>query len=354
MSKYSIKFFIGIDIGDKKNQICILDQNGETLENTTIDNNINDLNTFFDRFDKPKEVMIALETGTHSPWISQLLNTRGFRVLVGNARKLRMIWDSTNKSDERDAEMLARIARFDPKLLSPIRHRSRSAHMDLAILKGRDNLVQCRTNLINFVRGICKTSGTRLPKCSADSFAKTVIEFIPEDLLAATVPCINTIMELTQKIRQLDSKIETLCNEVYPETEMLREIQGVGPITSLAYILTLEDPSRFRKSRDVGPFLGLTPKRDQSGETDKPLSITKAGNTYLRRLLVTSAQYILGPFGPDCELRIYGTRIASKGGKIAKRKAVVAVARKLAVMMHNIWKDKTVYDPFYQSYLKAA
>jgi transposase len=161
-------------------------------------------------------------------------------------------------------------------------------------------------------------------------------------------------MELTQKIRQLDSKIETLCNEVYPETEMLREIQGVGPITSLAYILTLEDPGRFRKSRDVGPFLGLTPKRDQSGETDKPLSITKAGNTYLRRLLVTSAQYILGPFGPDCELRIYGTRIASKGGKIAKRKAVVAVARKLAVMMHNIWKNKTVYDPFYQSYLKAA
>lgn len=354
MSKYSIKFFIGIDIGDKKNQICILDQNGETLENTTINNNIKDLNTFFDRFDKPKEVMIALETSTHSPWISQLLNARGFRVLVGNARKLRMIWDSTNKTDKKDAEMLARIARFDPRLLSPIQHRSRSAHMDLAILKGRDNLVQCRTNLINFVRGICKTSGTRLPKCSAEAFAKTVIEFIPEDLLAATVPCINTIMELTKKIRQLDSKIETLCNEAYPETEILREIQGVGPITSLAYILTLEDPGRFRKSRDVGPFLGLTPKRDQSGETDKPLSITKAGNTYLRRLLVTSAQYILGAFGPDCELRRYGERIASRGGKVAKRKAVVAVARKLSVMMHNIWKNKTVYDPFYQSYLKAA
>jgi transposase len=354
MSKYSIKIFIGIDIGDKKNQICILDQNGENLENTTIDNNITDLNTFFDRFDKPKEVMIALETSTHSPWISQLLNARGFRVLVGNARKLRMIWDSTNKTDKKDAEMLARIARFDPKLLSPIQHRSRSAHMDLAILKGRDNLVRCRTNLVNFVRGICKTSGTRLPKCSAEAFAKTVIEFIPEDLIAATVPCINTIMELTKKIRQLDSKIETLCNEAYPETEILREIQGVGPITSLAYILTLEDPGRFRKSRDVGPFLGLTPKRDQSGETDKPLSITKAGNTYLRRLLVTSAQYILGAFGPDCELRRYGERIASRGGKVAKRKAVVAVARKLAVMMHNIWKNKTVYDPFYQSYLKAA
>jgi len=354
MSKYSIKFFIGIDLGDKKNQICVLDQNGEILEKTIIDNNITELNKFFDRYDKPKELMVALETGTHSPWISQLLNARGFRVLVGNARKLRLIWDSTNKTDERDAEMLARIARFDPKLLSPIRHRSRSAHMDLAILKGRDTLVRCRTSLINFVRGTCKTAGTRLPSCSADSFAKTVIEYIPEDLLAATVPCINTIMELTQKIRQLDSQIETLCDEAYPETEIIREIQGVGPVTSLAYILTLEEPGRFRKSRDVGPYLGLIPKRDQSGDTDKTLSITKAGNTYLRRLLVSSAQYILGPFGPDCELKRYGIRIASRGGKVAKRKAVVAVARKLAVIMHNIWKNKTVYDPFYQSYLKAA
>jgi transposase len=250
--------------------------------------------------------------------------------------------------------MLARILRFDPKLLSPIRHRSRSAHMDLAILKGRDALVQCRTNLINFVRGTCKTAGTRLPSCSAEAFSKMAIEFTPKELLAATVQCINTIRELTQKIRQLDSQIESLCDEAYPETALLREIKGVGPVTSLAYVLTLEDPKRFRKSRDIGPFLGLTPKRDQSGDTDKPLPITKAGNTYLRRLLVSSAQYILGPFGPDCELKRYGIRIASRGGKISKRKAVVAVARKLSVMMHNIWKNKTVYDPFYQSYLKAA
>jgi len=134
----------------------------------------------------------------------------------------------------------------------------------------------------------------------------------------------------------------------------LRKIAGVGPVTALAYVLTLEDPHRFKKSRDVGPYLGLIPKRDQSGNTDKPLSITKAGNGYLRRLLVNCAQYILGPFGPDCELRRYGLRIASRGGKVAKRKAAVAVARKLAVMMHHIWKNKTTYEPFYQSYLKAA
>lgn len=354
MSKYSIKIFIGIDIGDIENKVCVLDRDGEILEKVPIENTVNGINTFFDRFDSSKQVLVAVETGTHSPWISQLLEARGFRVLVGNARKLRLIWDSDNKYDDRDAEMLARIARFDPKLLSPIRHRSRSAHMDLAILKGRDALVRCRTTLINFVRGSCKTAGTRLPSCSAEAFAKTVIEHIPKDLLAATVPCINTIRELTQKIRQFDSQIETLCNEVYPETMVLREIKGVGPVTSLAYILTLEDPKRFKKSRDVGPYLGLIPKRDQSGDTDKPLPISKAGNIYLRQLLVSSAQYILGPFGPDCELKRYGFRIASRGGKIAKRKAVVAVARKLAVMMHHIWKNNTVYEPFYTSYLKAA
>jgi len=354
MNKYSTKIFIGIDLGDTENQICILDHDGEIVEKIPIQNTVIGINSFFDRFDSPRQVLVALETGTHSPWISQLLKARGFRVLVGNARKLRLIWDSTDKNDCRDAEMLARIARFDPKLLSPIRHRSRSAHMDLAVLKGRDALVRCRTSLINFVRGSCKTAGTRLPSCSADAFAKTVIEYIPEDLLAATVPCVNTIHELTRKIRQFDVQIESLCHEGYPETMALRDITGVGPVTALAYVLTLEDPHRFKKSRGVGPYLGMIPKRDQSGSTDKPLPITKAGNKYLRRLLVNCAQYILGPFGPDCELRRYGLRIASRGGKVSKRKAVVAVARKLAVMMHHIWKNKTTYDPFYQSYLKAA
>lgn len=354
MNKYSINFFIGMDLGDLENQICILDTEGVIVTRTSIDNTVTGVNAFFDRFAVPGKVLVAVETGTHSPWVSHLLHARGFRVLVGNARKLRLIWESDNKSDQRDAEMLARIARFDPQLLSPIRHRSRSAHMDLAQLKARDALVRCRTSLINFVRGSCKTAGTRLPSCSADAFAKAVIEHIPEDLLAAVVPCVNTIAELTRKIRRFDAQIELLCTEGYPEAMGLRNITGVGPVTALGYVLTLEDPNRFKKSRDVGPYLGLTPKRDQSGNTDKSLSISKAGNTYLRRLLVNCAQYILGPFGPDCDLRRYGMRIASRGGKVAKRKAVVAVARKLAVLMHHLWKNNLVYEPCYQPYSKAA
>jgi transposase len=354
MSKYSTDFFVGVDLGDREDQVCVLDREGLIVESDIVENTILGINGFFDRFDQPRKVLVAVETGTHSPWVSQLLEARGFRVLVGNARKLRLIWDSTNKTDQRDAEMLARIVRFDPRLLSPVRHRSRSAHMDLALLKARDALVRCRTNLINFVRGASKSAGVRLPCCSADAFARRVVEFVPEDLLPAVVPCLNTIMELTRKIRQLNGQIDRLGTEDYPETMALRGIPGVGPVTALGFVLTLEDPHRFRKSRDVGPYLGLTPKRDQSGQTDKPLSITKAGNTYLRRLLVSAAHYILGPFGPDCDLRRFGMRIASRGTKVAKRKAVVAVARKLAVMMHQIWKNKRVYEPFYQSLQKAA
>jgi len=354
MSKYTIKLFVGMDLGDKKNQICILDHDGSIVHSTSISNTAMGLNQFFDRFDTPQEVLVAMETGTHSPWISHLLSARVFRVLVGNARKLRAIWDTDNKYDERDAEMLARIARFDPELLYPVSHRSRAAHMDLAVIKARDALVRCRSKLINFLRGIAKTAGERLPSCSAEAFDRTVVDHIPKDLLSAAVPCLNMIHELNLQIRQFDRQIEKLCADTYPETKALREIVGVGPITALSYVLTVEDPHRFSKSRDVGAYLGLTPKRDQSGETDKPLSITKAGNSYLRCLLINSAHYILGPFGPDCHLRRYGMRIASRGGKIAKRKAAVAVARKLAVLMHRLWISSETYDPWYHYYKKAA
>jgi len=343
-----------MDIGDREIQFCILDPEGSVMDSGSLETTVRGLNAFLDRFDTPKTVLVALETGTHSPWISHLLEAREFHVLVGNARKLRAIWDTDNKFDDRDAEMLARIARFDPSLLYPIHHRSRKAHADLAVIKARDTLVRCRSTLIAYLRGICKTAGTRLPSCTAEAFARRVVEHLPKDLLAAAIPCVNTIQKLDSEIRQLDSHIEKLCAEAYPETKTLRQIAGVGPITALSYLLTLEDPNRFLKSRDVGPYLGLTPKRDQSGQSDKPLPITKAGDTYLRRLLVGSAQYILGPFGADCHLSRYGMRIASRGGKAAKRRAVVAVARKVAVLMHHLWKYNVPYHPWYQPNAKAA
>ncbi len=158
----------------------------------------------------------------------------------------------------------------------------------------------CRTLLINHARGIVKASGSRLPSCSADSFAHKVAPDIPEPLLAALAPILDTIASLTQQIKSYDRKAEELCSQPYTETKLIRRISGVGPLTSLAFILTLENPDRFRRSREVGPVLGLVPRRDQSGDQDPQLRITKTGDPYLRRLLISSAQYILGPFGPDC------------------------------------------------------
>ncbi len=266
-------------------------------------------------------------------------------MLVGNPRKLRAIWSSDRKDDIRDAEMLARIARFDPELLYPIRHRGQEVQCDLAAVKARDELVKVRTALVAHVRGLVKSLGQRLPTCSPECFHLRASEAMPAELAPALDPVVKSIEELTIRIRHCDAYVQELSERKYPETEGLRAIPGVGPITALAYVLTLEEPSRFGKSREVGPYLGLTPRRNQSGQTDKQLRITKAGNTYMRRLLVQCANYILGHHGPDCDLRRFGLKLAERGGKNAKRRAVVAVARKLGVLLHCLWKTRGEYDP---------
>ncbi|MBU4401064.1 MAG: IS110 family transposase [Planctomycetes bacterium] len=336
---------VGMDMGDKNHSVCVLDADGEVLARATVTNTGKAIRKYFGELEPCR---VALEAGTHSGWVSRLLEGLGHKVLVGNPRKLRVIWDSDEKDDDRDAEMLARIARFDPHLLYPIHHRSQQAQSDLAVIKARDMLVKSRTILIAHARGAVKSTGQRISKCSAEAFHIRLLEEMPAELMPALEPIMKSIADLTCRIRHYDKVLDKLCTEKYPETEGLRAISGVGPVTTLAFILTIDESSRFDKSRAVGPFLGLTPKRDQSGQTDKQLRITKAGDAYLRRLLVGCAQYILGPFGPDCDLRRFGMKLAARGGKNAKRRAVIAVARKLAVMMHHLWKSGAAYDPFYQ------
>lgn len=335
---------IGMDIGDKNNAICVLSSGGELINNDTIENTDKSIGSFFKKY---KGAVVAIEAGTHSPWISRLLASMDCKVLVGNPRKLRVIWDNDQKSDERDAEMLARIARFDPDLLYPISHKEEQAQMDMELLQARDLLVRNRASMINFVRSSVKSLGERIPSCSAASFHRKGEQYLPVKLQEYLRPVLVIIEQLTLQIKEFDQKIEHVSNQRYPETELLRSIHGVGPLTALAFVLTLGDPDRFSKSRQVGSFVGLTPRRDQSGETDKQLHITKAGNSYLRRLLVGSAQYILGHFGDDSNLRRFGLRLAERGGRNAKRRAVVAVARKLSVLMHRLWQRGEIYVPLY-------
>ena len=345
MNKNSM-FFVGLDLGDKFSYITIVDQDGEMIEESRLPTT---KASFQRKFSMLHSCRVAMEVGTHSRWVSHLLKDLSDDVLVANARKLRAIYHNPRKGDRADAETLARLARLDPRLLSPIHHRSPQAQADLAVLRSRDAIVRCRTLLTNHARDIVKASGSRLPSCSADSFARKAAPHIPDPLRPALAPILETIASLTKQIRAYDRQIARLCQENYPETRQLRGIDGVGPLTSLAFVLTLESPGRFTRSRDVGAALGLVPKRDQSGDRDPQLRITKTGDGYLRRLLVGSAQYILGPFGPDCDLRRWGLKLAERGGKNAKKRAVVAVARKLAILLHCLWKNGTTYDPFFQS-----
>lgn len=333
---------VGMDMGDKNHQVCVLDMEGAVVLTQNISNTAEAIKTFFKDY---RGATVAIEAGTHSGWVSRILEGLGCEVLIGNPRKLKAIWSGSNKSDVRDAEMLARIARFDRSLLYPIHHRGESAQADLETIKARDMLVRNRSALVNHVCGVVKSFGGRIPSVSADAFHRRAASLIPEKLKDVLAPLLAMIEELTKRIHAYDKTIEDVSTRCYPETARLSQVAGVGPITSLAYVLTLEESDRFKKSRTVGAFMGLTPRRDQSGQSDKQLRISKAGNAYVRRLLVGSAQYILGPFGPDCDLRRCGCRIAERGGKNAKRRAVVGVARKLAVLLHRLWVSGETYEP---------
>jgi len=245
----------------------------------------------------------------------------GHEVLVANSRKLRLIYANKRKTDEVDAENLARLARVDPKLLYPLKHRGEESQAHMAIIRSRQALVDCRTQLVNHVRGAVKSFGHRLPKCPARSFHKRAKErSIPEALLPALGPILEQIGSLTERIHQYDRKLEEISKESYPETDLLRQVEGIGPLSALAFVLTLEDPHRFERSRSVGAYLGLVPARDQSGDRDPQKRISKEGDEMLRKLLVGSAHYVLGPFGSDSDLRRHGEKIAARGGKNAKKR----------------------------------
>jgi transposase len=270
-------------------------------------------------------------------------------VLVANARKLRLIYANKRKTDEIDAENLARLARLDPKLLYPVRHRGEDAQSHMALIRSRQALIGCRTQLVNHVRGAVKSFGARLPKCPARSFHNKAPQHIPEALRPALEPLLEQIASLTERIRQYDRLLVAISKDHYPETELLCQVEGIGPLTALTFVLTLEDPYRFERSRSVGTYLGLVPATERSGDRDPQRRISKEGDQMLRKLLVGSAHYVLGPFGSDSDLRRHGQKIASRGGKNAKKRAAVAVARKLCVLLHRLWVSGEVYEPFYNA-----
>jgi transposase len=341
---------IGLDLGDRYSYYVALNPEGEIVREGRIPTRSAALQSLFAAGEPSR---IAIEVGAHSRWVSRLLGQLGHEVIVANARKVRLIYASGRKDDRLDAERLARLARADIQLLSPIQHRGERAQMDLAVVRSRAQLVEARSRLINHIRMTVKAAGQRLPGSSAEAFARRAQETLQESF-PNLIPVLRIIEQLTGEIRGYDRKIETLCEHDYPEAGVLRQIRGVGPVTALTFLLTLEEPLRFRPSRQVGAYLGMCPRRAQSGERELQLPITKSGDRMLRKLLVNCAHYLLGPFGEDCDLRRHGEKLAARGGKNAKKRAVVAVARKLSVLMHHLWETGEVYEPLHNASRRAA
>ena len=232
-----------------------------------------------------------------------------------------------------DARMLARLARIDPQLLSPVKHRSAQAQAHLTVIRARAGLVRARTSLINTARGLTKSYGERLRGCHPRNMTPEKLQELSPELQTALEPLLEAIESLSERIREYNERIEGIAQD------------GVGTLIALTYMLTLEDPRRFRQSRDVGCYVGLQPGRRNSGQSEPQLHISKEGDPYLRTLLVQGAHHILGPFGADSDLRRWGLKLAERGGKSGKKRAVIAVARKLAVLLHRLWVSGEVYEP---------
>ena len=333
---------IGLDLGDRTSRYCELDGEGEVAVEASLATTKKGMRQ---RFGAMRRTRIALEGGTHSPWISRLLTELGHEVIVANPRQVKLISESSRKDDRMDARTLARLARVDPELLRPIQHRSEKTQLDRMRVNVRAVLIGTRTALINSVRGMTKSMGERVEACDADSLNHERLAALPLELQKMLRPLVLQIDSLTKAIHEQDKLLEQLAKKQYPETALLQQVHGVGTLIALTFVLTVEDKHRFEKSRDAGCYVGLRPKRSESGERHPQLGITKEGDRYLRTLLVQGAHGVLHKRAPDTDLKRWGQKLAERGGSNAKKRAIVAVARKLAVLLHRLWVTGEEYEP---------
>ena len=342
---------VGLDLGDRRTHFCALDAQRQVLTRGSFPTNPESLTQAFAKFTGAR---VILEAGSQSPWMSRSLRTAGFTVQVADPRRVQLIAKDPRKTDRRDAELLARLGAAGPELLGNVHHRGEQAQGHQAVIRTRDLVVRQRTMAVTHVRSLCKAFGLRLPSASTQGFPQRVRTLVPQGLQPAVLPLLDLIDELTRRIREFERTLAELAKNHYPEVQHLQQIHGVGPVISIAYVLSVEDPKRFDDSRHLGSWLGLCPRSAASGDSNPQLRISKAGDPYLRRLLIQGAHYILGPFGQDCDLRRYGLHLAARGGKAAKKRAAVAVARKLAVLLHHLWRTGATYDPLHNAKRIAA
>jgi transposase len=312
----------GIDLGNKHSEICWLDANGEVVERRRIATSSVELEK---TFGGQPALVIAIETGMHANWVRRRLEALGHLVYVADAKRVKLIWETKSKDDRRDAQLLAEVVLRWPELLHAVPGRSLESEHGRALLTLRAALVDARTELINSVRGVTKSFGEKLPAADTAAFARKAGPALPAELRELVHATLLVIEQMSAQIAVYDKQVLKLCDGPYAAaTRRLRSIPGVGPLTALAFVLELDnDPGRLRNSRAAGALVGLRPGR--SGESKPELGITKTGNRMLRR------------WG----LGLAGRRSSKRG----KRCAIVATARKLAVLLHTLWRKDQDFDP---------
>jgi len=333
---------IGMDLGSRSSSFCIVDPAGERVREGALKTTKLEMRAFLNA--EPASRVVIEASGT-SRWIAELAESCGHEVIVANPREFRLICESHRKTDRNDARILAGFGQFRPQLLHPIKLRGLKCQLARATVAARAHVVRQRTLLINLIRAQVRNLGESLSSCSAATFHKTALDRIPSDLLPALEPLFALLQLAAATIAKYDEEIGRQCNEEFPETALLTQVSGVGPNTALSLVATIEDPSRFPRSRDVGAYVGLVSKSRSSGSKNPELRISKRGDKSLRRLLVTAATYIMGPRAKDSDLRRYGERIAARGGQASRSKARIAVARKLSVLLHRLWITGEEYEP---------
>lgn len=331
--------YVALDVSLKEINVCVLDGRGAVVFESKTAADAKDLVALI-RARAPRVVRVGLETGATAPWLFHALEAAGLPVVCMDARHAHAALSMRpSKSDRSDARGLAEMLRMG--WYREVRAKSITSHEHLAMLAARHRLVSIRTELDAQLRGLLKTFGLILGPGNTDALVRRA------EALAQEHPVLSGLAAKLAEVRRhvvaqigaLDRDIRRLVRSE-PTLKRFLTVPGVGPVTALAFLSTIDDPRRFKHARDVGPYLGLTPTRYQSGETDRQGRISKCGNAFTRSCLYEAANVLLSKVQRFSPLKAWGMRLAKR---IGAKKARVALARKITVILHCIWVDGTEF-----------
>ena len=337
------EYVIGIDIGNEGSSVCCLDPStSEVIGEKRIATTKEGITEYLDEFDQPCQVV--MEATTHSPWISELVEELGHEAIVSSPHAISKLFRHKKRTDETDAENLARVCAFDRALLAPIYHRSPQERMDFAIIQARDHLVKTRTKLVNFIRGKARSCGCPIAGVTAKKFSPAEEQLSPE-LQETLGPVFEILPQINQGIKDLEKMAAEVSEERYPVTELLRTVPGVGPLASLSYVLTIGSPDRFDSKGAVARYLGLAPKIDRSEKREK-FDDFSTSHKITRQHLIEAANYHLWINPAGSQLKEAGQRLKERRGQYGTGIAQFATARKLAELLYVLWRDGQEYLPY--------